>query len=104
MSTDKPTGLIQSAQQVLEVLNVLMGHFAHGLTQTDLAKATGNTLPTINRYVKTLEASGYAERIPETGRIRPSIRIAQLAVGILADVDRAKSRLDEIQARLSTPQ
>jgi len=30
----------QSAGKVLDVLNVLLGHFAHGLTPTELAKAT----------------------------------------------------------------
>ena len=101
--THKPTGTTKAAVKVLDVLNVLMGHFAHGLAQVDLVKATGYPPPAISRYVAVLVDSGYAERIPETGRIRPSIRFAQLAVGILSDVERAKNRLDEIQARLSTP-
>lgn len=92
----------QSADKVLSVLNVLLGHFAHGLTPTDLVKATGLSASNITRYVATLEAAGFAERIPETGRIRPSIRFAQLAVGILGDIERAKNRLDEIQTRLAT--
>ena len=96
----KSTG--QSAGKVLDVLNVLLGHFAHGLTPTDLAQTTGLHPSNITRYVATLEAAGFAERIPETGRIRPSIRFAQLAVGILSDIERAKNRLDEIQARLAT--
>lgn len=100
MAADKGTG--QSAGKVLEVLNVLLGHFAHGLTPTDLVKATGLSASNITRYVATLEAAGFAERIPETGRIRPSIRFAQLAVGILSDIERAKNRLDEIQTRLAT--
>ena len=69
MAADKGTG--QSAGKVLEVLNVLLGHFAHGLTPTDLVKATGLSASNITRYVATLEAAGFAERIPETGRIRP---------------------------------
>lgn len=102
MTTTKQT--TQSAGHVLTVLDVLARHFAHGLTNTDLQKATGFNAPNITRYVATLEAAGFAERIPETGRIRPSIRFAQMAVGILNDVDRAKNRLNEIQTRLSTPQ
>ena len=98
----RDSSALKSAPKVLDVLNVLMGHFVHGLTLTDLAKATGNPMPTVSRYVDALESKGFAERIPETGRIRPSIRFAQLAVGILSDVERAQGRLSEIQTRLST--
>ncbi|MEW5974136.1 MAG: helix-turn-helix domain-containing protein [Pseudomonadota bacterium] len=98
----RDSSALKSASKVLDVLNVLMGHFTHGLTLSQLSKATGNPMPTVSRYVDALESKGMAERIPETGRIRPSIRFAQLAVGILSDVERAKNRLDEIQARLST--
>ena len=92
----------QSAGHVLTVLDVLSRHFAHGLTNTDLQKATGFNAPNITRYVATLEVAGFAERIPETGRIRPSIRFAQMAVGILSDVQRAQERLTEIHHRLIT--
>ena len=97
-------GMSQSAGKVLDVLNVLLGHFAHGLTPTELAKATGLSASNITRYVATLEAAGFAERIPETGRIRPSVRLAQHAVGILRSLDAAKQRVDEIVHRLCTPQ
>ncbi len=102
MAADK--GNSQSAGKVLDVLNVLLGHFAHGLTPTDLVKATGLSASNITRYVATLEAAGFAERIPETGRIRPSVRLAQHAVGILRSLDAAKQRVDEIVHRLCTPQ
>ncbi len=99
MAADKGTG--QSAGKVLEVLNVLLGHFAHGLTPTDLVKATGLSASNITRYVATLEAAGFAERIPETGRIRPSVRVAQQAMSILRSLEAAKSRLDELTSRLT---
>lgn len=94
-------GMSQSAGKVLEVLNVLLGHFAHGLTPTDLVKATGLSASNITNYVATLEAAGFAERIPETGRIRPSVRLAQQAVGILRNLEAAKGRLDELTSRLT---
>ena len=100
MAADKGTG--QSAGKVLEVLNVLLGHFAHGLTPTELAKATSLEPSAITRYVATLEEKGFAERIPETGRIRPSVRHAQHAVAILRSVDAARSRIDELSTRLTT--
>ena len=100
MATEKK-GMSQSAGKVLAVLNVLLGHFAHGLTPTDLAKATGLSPSNITNYVATLEEAGYAERIPETGRIRPSVRLAQQAVGILRNLESAKGRLDELTSRLT---
>ncbi|MGQ0708730.1 MAG: helix-turn-helix domain-containing protein [Rhodoferax sp.] len=99
-AAEKNTG--QSAGKVLDVLNVLLGHFAHGLTAGELAKATGLSPSNITRYVATLEAAGFAERIPETGRIRPSTRLAQHAVGILRSLDSARQRIDEITNRLTT--
>lgn len=100
MATEQKTG--QSAGKVLDVLNVLLGHFAHGLTPTDLAKATGLSPSNITRYVATLEEAGFAERIPETGRIRPSVRLAQQAVAIMRSLDAARSRIDELTNRLTT--
>lgn len=92
----------KSAEKVLEVLNVLMGHFAHGLTPGELARATELSPSNITRYVATLEEKGFAERIPETGRIRPSVRFAQHAMSILRSVDQASQRLDEMKNRLAT--
>ncbi|WP_369951959.1 helix-turn-helix domain-containing protein [Ralstonia syzygii] len=102
MATAEPKGTSQSAGKVLDVLNVLLGHFAHGLTPTELAKATGLEPSSITRYVATLEERGFAERIPETGRIRPSTRLAQHAVGILRSLDAARQRIDAIANRLTT--
>lgn len=90
----------QSATKVLAVLDALLGHFAHGLTPTDLVKATGLSAPNITNYVATLESAGFGERIPETGRIRPSVRFAQHAVGILQSLDSARRRIDETTSRL----
>ncbi|RQY11148.1 MULTISPECIES: helix-turn-helix domain-containing protein [Burkholderia cepacia complex] len=90
----------KSAEKVLEVLNVLLGHFAHGLTPGEVAKATNLSPSNITRYVATLEAMGFAERIPETGRIRPSVKLAQHAVGILRSLDSARARIDETENRL----
>ncbi len=100
MTTDVKTS--QSAGKVLDVLNVLLGHFAHGLTPTELAKATDLSPSNITRYVATLEEKGFAERIPETGRIRPSVRFAQSAMAILRSLDNARNRIEEVTNRLTT--
>lgn len=94
--------LNQSTTKALALMDVLFNHFAHGLTPTDLAQATGMSASDITRYVATLEAAGWAERIQETGRIRPSVRVAQKAIAVLRSMDSARQRLEEIQARLAT--
>lgn len=91
----------QSAAKVLQVLEVLLGNFANGLAPSEIARATDLDPSAITRYVITLEDAGFVERIPETGRIRPSVRFAQHAISILRSVDAAKRRIDEVAQRLS---
>lgn len=93
----------QSAERILKVLDLLLLHTVHGLTASEIVKATGYTAPNISRYVATLEASGWAERIPETNRIRASIRVAQRAMTVLNEFDKAQQRLNEMRNRITTP-
>jgi DNA-binding IclR family transcriptional regulator len=95
------TRLNQSGEKVLQVLNVLMRNFAHGMTPSELMKATGLSASNITGYVNTLESAGFAERIPETGRIRPSHRLAQHAVAIMRSLNDAKSRAEESISRIT---
>lgn len=97
----KTSGDIKSAVKVLAVLDVLLRNFAHGFSPTQLAKETGFSTSDITRYVATLENAGFAERIPETGRIRPSHRLAQHAVQILKSLESAAERIKESQNRLN---
>lgn len=97
MSTHK------SAEAILAVLDLLLRHTVHGLTASDICKATGYTAPNVSRYVATLEATGWAERIPETNRIRASVRVAQRAVTVLNEFDKAQQRLTELRTRMTTP-
>lgn len=96
-----PSQTTKSAEKVLEVLTVLLGHFAHGLTPGELAKATDLSPSNITRYVATLEEKGFVERIPETGRIRPSVKLAQHAVSILRGLEASRQRLDELTTRIT---
>lgn len=91
----------ESAAAVLAVLDVLLRHFAHGLTPGELARASGQSASNVTRYVDTLVETGFAERIPETGRIRPSHRLAQSAVQILHSLEQAKRKMDESIQRIS---
>jgi DNA-binding IclR family transcriptional regulator len=97
----RTTGDAKSAIKVLAVLDVLLRNFAHGFSPTELARETGYSASDITRYVATLEKSGFAERIAETGRIRPSHRLAQQAVQILKSLESAADRIRESQNRLN---
>lgn len=96
------TSPTESALKVLAVLDVLFRNFAYGFTPGELAKSTGFAPGDITRYVKTLEMAGFAERIPETGRIRPSHRLAQRAVQIMQSLNAAKDRIDSSINRITT--
>lgn len=95
------TGTIKSGEKVLDVLNLLLRHFAHGLAPSEVAKATGIDAGSVTRYVNTLEAKGFTERIPETDRIRPSHRLAQHAVAIMRGLTEAENRAKESLNRIS---
>lgn len=90
-----------SAEKVLSVLNVLLKNFAVGFTNNQLSKLTGLSPSSITRYVAILEESGFAERIPETDRIRVSHQLAGYAAAILRSIDDAKQRLDESLYRIT---
>lgn len=95
------TGTIQSGEKILDVLNLLLRHFTHGLAPTEVAKATGISPSNITRYVNTLEIKGFVERIPETDRIRPSHRLAQHAVAIMRALSDAEGRARESLNRIT---
>lgn len=91
-----------SAEKVLSVLNVLLKNFAVGFTNNQLSKLTGLSPSSITRYVAILEESGFAERIPETDRIRASHKLAQHCMAILNSLNEAKQRLDDSLNRITT--
>lgn len=94
----------KGATKVLAVLDVLLRNFAHGFSPNELAKETGFSGSDITRYVNTLEQAGYAERIPETNRIRPSHKLAQKAIQIIQSLEQAHAKLNESKARLQLKQ
>ncbi len=90
-----------SAAKVLSVLDVLLRNFVHGFSPTELSRETGFSASDITRYTQTLERSGFAERIQETGRIRASARLARHAVQILNSLNAAEKQLAELNQRIN---
>lgn len=95
------TSLNKSAERVLQVLDNLLKHAVNGLTPGEIVTATGLNASSVSRYIATLEKTGWAERIPETDRIRASVRVAQRAMAVLQELDKAQSRLNELRNRIT---
>jgi DNA-binding IclR family transcriptional regulator len=90
----------KSASKVLAVLDVLLRNFAYGFSPSELVKETGFSGSDITRYVQTLELAGYAERIAETNRIRPSHKLALKAMQIIRSLEHAHAKISESRALL----
>lgn len=90
-----------SAVKVFKVLDVLTRNFFHGFSPTEIAAETGYSLSSINGYVNTLIEAGYAERIQETSRVRPSQRFARSAVQIMNALQTAEQQVAGLQQRLN---
>ncbi len=91
----------KSAAKVLAVLDVLSNNFFHGYASSELAQATGYSASDITRYVNTLVNAGFAERIPETGRIRPSVRFANKSIQIMNALNQAESQVEQLKNRIN---
>lgn len=96
------TATNKSATKVFSVLDVLFRNFAQGFTPSELARATELSPSDITRYVATLIDTGYAERIPDTDRIRVSVSLARKAIQIMQSLDAAERRLQETRNRIMT--
>ena len=90
-----------SARRALRVLKALRGHTLAGLSNTELAKALGESPANITRYMDTLIESGFATRL-DTGRFAPSIGFLQYAMATAEELQRAQARITEIQARITS--
>ena len=93
---------LQSSATTLRILGLLLRHFAHGLTNKDIAETLRLEPSAVTRHVQVLEAEGFAERIPETGRIRASVRMAQACHAVMVSLESAAARMNETRARITT--
>jgi DNA-binding IclR family transcriptional regulator len=98
MSTDKGR-VSDSGARVLRVLKALRGHTFTGLSNSELAKALGESPATINRCLNTLIAEGMATRL-DTGRFALSIATLQIAQAHAEEMARAQNRINEINQRV----
>lgn len=90
-----------SQQRILRLILSLSGHELHGLAPKDLAEHLKVSPGTITRDLHNLRSCGFAELIQETGRIRLSAKMVQIAVAHANAMSRATDLLQEIKQRYS---
>ncbi len=90
-----------AAQRILAMVMVLAGNEFNGLLPSDIAKALKCGASTVTRDLHNLQAAGFAEQIPETGRWRLGPKVVQIAVSFSTALNRAETRLREVTQRFT---
>ncbi|MBF0309484.1 MAG: helix-turn-helix domain-containing protein [Magnetococcales bacterium] len=98
-----PPTTIQASEKTLDILELLIGHFAHGLTSGDIVRSSGLDAVTVGRHLQTLIKKGFVEILPETGRFRLSVRFARIGISIMRQIGEAQNALEQTLQRLTTP-
>lgn len=94
-------GKYTSAQQqrLLGLIQALAGHEVNGLAPSQIAAATRCFASQVTRDLDNLRSAGFAEEIRDLGRWRLGPVFVQIALAHTAGIERAKRRLEEIEAR-----
>jgi DNA-binding IclR family transcriptional regulator len=88
-----------SAVRTLRVMKALKGKSLHGISNGELAAALDESPANINRALNALIAESLAIKL-DSGRFAPSIALLQIAQAHANEIDRAQSRLSEINQRV----
>ncbi|AMK09628.1 helix-turn-helix domain-containing protein [Pseudodesulfovibrio indicus] len=88
-----------SSRRVLRVLALLKGHTLDGLANGEIAQALDETPVNISRALAVLAEEGWVTQLP-SGRYAHHISVLQLAQAHANEMDRASSRIREINQRV----
>ena len=91
---------VKAAEKVLKLLKTLSGYSLQGASNQELAERLDESPAQIHRQLQTLVAEGLAKE--ENGRFTIGVAMIKMAKTDLAEVERAKARLAEIEQRTST--
>lgn len=83
--------------RTLDMLEILAGRVMDGMSNKDLAAALRCPPPYVTRTAATLISKGWVEKDPVTERFRITPRFGRLSFRTMADFDRARSELDQLQ-------
>lgn len=81
--------------RTLDVLEALCGYAASGATNGELASAAKTSAPSITRAMAQLIEKGWARKDAESGRFFPQPAFTRLTFKVMADLDRAQTRLQD---------
>lgn len=84
----------------LRVLKVLRGHTLNGLSNGQLAQATGYGASAITRIMAALIDEGLAEK-REDGRFALSVGMLQIAQAYALEIDKAQEKINEMTRRVA---
>jgi DNA-binding IclR family transcriptional regulator len=88
-------------QRILKLVLLLAGNEITGLAPADIARQQACSASMVTRDLDNLKTAGWAEQVPETARWRLAPQVVQMAMQHMTALDRAKSRLAEIEHRYS---
>lgn len=113
MSDNKQTAATnyhcESQQRGYAVMLVLPGHEFDGVSLTEIAaalaqragKPTASFKNNVFRDLQNLKAAGLAEQLPDSDLWRLGPKLPQIAQAYTRNIDRIRSRFDELQQRYS---
>lgn len=94
---DQERGLAQ--RRLLRAIGILSGHELIGLSLAEITTALRADKATVHRDLAVLEAEGWAERLPDTGRWRLGPKPVQIGLAFARHMAAQRARLDETEQR-----
>ena len=94
MNEDKNSGQVDRA---LDMLECLAGRVVQGMSNKDLTVAMRCQPSAVTRTAAQLIAKGWVEKDTTTDRFRITTRFGRLSFRVMADFDRTKGELDQLQ-------
>jgi DNA-binding IclR family transcriptional regulator len=84
-------------ERMLDLIEALSGCAVNGVSNKALAEALGCSPTDVSRDMPTLINKGWARKDSETGHFHPTARMGQVFGRILADINKAETRLADIK-------
>lgn len=89
-----------SQVRILKIITALKGHTLTGLSNAEIADAIKDSKVNVSRTLDVMITEGFAVK-HESGRFSLSNKFASIAMSTMLELDQAKSRIDEINQRIT---